>query len=250
MISLQQTLRCGRVQPMKITNLDEKLALLGEVIKKSESAVIAFSGGVDSSVVCAVSHGILGNRAVAVTAVSKTYPSGELKVAQTIAKRIGIRHLVTETDEMDNPLFLANPIDRCYHCKAELIRSLDAIRANLGFKHIFDGTNSDDHLDIRPGIRALAEYAVISPLAEAGITKEEVRRLASRYDLPNSERPANPCLASRIPFGQKITQEKLSRIAQGEDIIRSLGFRVVRVRDHGDMARVEVGQEELVKANE
>jgi len=233
---------------MEISSLDEKLALLSEIIKKSESAVIAFSGGVDSSVICAVSREILGDRAVAVTALSQTYPPGELKVAQTIARKIGIKHLVIRTQETNNPLFLANPSDRCYHCKAELIQMLEEIRAKLGFRHIFDGTNSDDYLDTRPGLRALSEYGVFSPLAEAGMTKEEVRRLALRYGLPNADKPANPCLASRIPFGQKISKSKLDRIAKAEEFIRSLGFRVVRVRDNNNLARVEVGREEVARA--
>jgi len=229
-------------------SLDEKLECLKSVISGCESAVIAFSGGVDSSLVCAVAREALGDMAVAVTAVSPTYPSGEINVAKEVAKRIGIRHLIIETDELDDPKFVSNPVDRCYLCKGELLGKLDDIRKKLGFKKIIDGTNHDDLSDFRPGFRALEEFGVVSSLALAGIGKEEVRQLAAKYGLPNSDKPANPCLASRIPFGSKITPERLKRIAKAEEFLCSLGFRVVRVRDHSDLARVEVGRSELEKA--
>ena len=158
--------------------------------------MIAFSGGVDSSLVCAVSHEILGDRAIAVTVVSQTYPPRELGVAQAVAKRIGIKHLVITTDELNNPDFLANTAERCYYCKGELLRKLDGIRRELGFRHIFDGTNLDNRSDFRPGLRAVREFEVRSPLAEAGLTKEEVRELASRCGLPNADKPASPCIAN------------------------------------------------------
>jgi uncharacterized protein len=230
--------------------LERKLQRLKATIAGCESAVAAFSGGVDSSLVCAVAHEVLGSRAVAVTAVSPTYPPEELTTAKAVAERIGIGLLVVKTEEMNNPHFLKNPPDRCYHCKRELLEKLEKIRVELGFKNILDGTNRDDLADLRPGLRALREFRVISPLAVAGLTKEEVRRLASSYGLPNAEKPASPCLASRIPFGQEITAEKLKRIARGEGFLRSLGFRVVRVRDHETLARVEVGKEELPRAKE
>ena len=228
--------------------LDGKKRHLESIILECGSAVIAFSGGVDSSVVCAVAHEVLEDRAVAVTAVSQTYPPGEIEVAQAIAKQVGIKHLVITTDELQNPKFAANPSERCYYCKGELLRKLDGVRRKLGFRCILDGTNRDDYSDFRPGIRALEEFGARSPLAEAGLSKEEVRRLAAGYGLPNADKPANPCLASRIPFGQEITPEKLGRIARGEAFIRSLGFYVVRVRDHRGLARVEVGKEELQRA--
>ncbi len=229
-------------------SIDSKLNRLRSIIEDCGSAVVAFSGGVDSSVVCAVSHEVLGDHVVAVTAVSPTYPPGELEAAQTIAGQVGIKHLVITTDELQDPKFAANPTERCYYCKRELLRKLDEVRKELGFGCIFDGTNHDDHSDFRPGIRALEEVGARSPLAESGLTKREVRELAAGYGLPNADKPANPCLASRIPFGQEITPEKLERIARGEDFIRSLGFRVVRVRDYGMMARVEVGKGELPRA--
>ncbi|MEM4188201.1 MAG: ATP-dependent sacrificial sulfur transferase LarE [Candidatus Hadarchaeum sp.] len=229
---------------------ESKIQRLKSYIATSESAVIAFSGGVDSSLVCAVSQELLKDQAVAVTAISPTYPPGELESARSVANLIGIRLMVIKTNELKNPEFRRNPPERCYHCKRDLLGKLEKIRKKLGFKHIFDGTNSDDHRDYRPGLRALREFGVISPLAEAGLTKKEVRKLALRYGLPNAEKPASPCLASRIPFGQEITAEKLKRIARGEEFLRSLGFRVVRVRDRGDWARVEVGKEELDRAKE
>jgi uncharacterized protein len=229
-------------------SLDEKLGRLKSIISGCESAVIAFSGGVDSSLVCAVAHEILGDRAAAVTAVSPTYPPGEIKLAREVAKRVGIKHLVIETNELDDPKFVSNPVDRCYFCKVELLGKLDETRRKLGFEKILDGTNYDDLSDFRPGSRALREFGIVSPLALAGLGKEEVRRLAAEYGLPNADKPANPCLASRIPFGDKITPERLKRIARAEGSLHSLGFRFVRVRDHDDLARVEVAKSELERA--
>ena len=231
-------------------SLDAKLQRLRSVIEDRGSAVIAFSGGVDSSVVCSVAREVLGEKAVAVTAVSPTYPEEELELARKIAKRIGIKHLVITTNEIENPNFTSNPPDRCYHCKGELLSKLDEIRNRLGFQSILDGTNRDDMFDYRPGLRAAAEFGVVSPLALSEMGKEDVRLAAMAFGLPNAEKPANPCLASRIPYGQEITLEKLDRISKAERYLRSLGFRILRVRDHGDLARVEVGLDELPRALE
>lgn len=231
-------------------SLAAKHQQLNEIIVKCESAVIAFSGGVDSSVVCAIAHEVLGGRAIAVTAISQVYPPGEFEVAKRTVEQIGIRHLIINTDELADPDFVANPPGRCYYCKRDLLQKLDGVRRRSGFKCIFDGTNRDDYSDFRPGIRALKEFGARSPLAEAGLTKEEVRKLAAEYGLPNADKPANPCLASRIPFGQEITPEKLERIAKGEEFLRSFGFRVVRVRDQGTRAKVEVGEDEVPRARE
>ena len=227
--------------------VDEKLSRMKSVIGGCGSAVIAFSGGVDSSVVCAVAREVLGDNVVAVTAVSPTYPPREIEVAKKVAERIGIRHIIITTNEFKDENFTKNPAERCYYCKSELLRKLDGVRKKLRFEKIFDGTNSDDFLDFRPGLRAVKEFDVLSPLALAGMTKKDVRELAVRLGLPNADKPANPCLASRIPFGQKITRRKLQRIARSEEFLHSLGFRVVRVRDHGDLAKVEVGKDELKK---
>lgn len=226
----------------------KKMEQLKSIIAGCKSAVVAFSGGVDSSLVCAVAHKVLGERAIAVTAVSSTYPPGEIDVAKEVANRIGIKHMIIQTDELDDPRFIANPIDRCYLCKDELLGKLDDIRKKFRLKNILDGTNHDDLSDFRPGFRALEEFGVISPLALAGIDKNEVRKLAAKYDLTNFDKPANPCLASRIPFGCAITSESLERIAKAEKFIQSLGFRIVRVRDHGDLASIEVAKSELEKA--
>ncbi|MDI6819752.1 MAG: ATP-dependent sacrificial sulfur transferase LarE [Candidatus Hodarchaeaceae archaeon] len=231
-------------------SIQEKLERLKSIIEGCESAVIAFSGGVDSALVCAVAHEVLGERAVAVTAVSPTYPPGEIEVAREVAERVGIDHVIISTDELNDPNFVANPLERCYFCKGELLRKLDEVREKLGFKKVLDGTNYDDLSDFRPGIRAVEEFKAISPLALAGLTKQEVRALALEYNLPNADKPANPCLASRIPFGCTIVPEKLERIAKGEGLLRSLGFEIVRVRDHGDLASVEVGRDELTRALE
>ncbi len=229
-------------------SLDEKIQRLKSAVKDCESAVVAFSGGVDSSLLCAVAREVLGDRAVAVTAVSPTYPPGEIDVAKEVAKKIGIEHLIITTNELDDPKFVSNPVERCYFCKSELLKKLDEVREELGFKKILDGTNYDDLSDFRPGRRAIEEFGVVSPLALAGLSKEEVRHLAADYGLPNSDKPANPCLASRIPFGSRITPERLERISKAEGFMRSLGFRVVRVRDHGDLAMVEVAKSEVGKA--
>ena len=228
----------------------EKLHHLKLVVKSCESAVVAFSGGVDSSVVCAVAREVLGDKAVAVTATSPTYPREELELARKTAKQIGIKQVVINTNELDDPNFVGNPPDRCYYCKSELFGKLDGFRRELGFKCILDGTNCDDMLDHRPGIRAAAELGVINPLAVAGMSKTDVRRTAVAYGLPNADKPANPCLASRIPHGHEITPEKLERIAKAEEFLRSLGFRVLRARDHKDSVRVEVGRDELPRAFE
>jgi uncharacterized protein len=218
------------------------------IIAGCESAVIPFSGGVDSSLVCAAAHEVLGQLVIAVTAVSHTYPPGEIDVAKEVANKIGIKHMIIQTDEIHDSRFTANPIDRCYICKGELLKKLDGVRKKFGFKNILDGTNYDDLSDFRPGFRALEEFGVMSPLALAGINKTEVRKLAEEYDLPNFDKPANPCLASRIPFGCRITREKLERIAKAEKFVQSLDFEVVRVRDHGDLASIEVAKSDLEKA--
>lgn len=231
-------------------SFDEKLQHLRSVVKSCGSAVIAFSGGVDSSVVCAVAREVLGDKVVAVTAISPTYPQEELELARKIAEQIGMKQIIINTNELDDPNFVVNSPDRCYYCKSELLGKLDEIRRGMGFKCILDGTNCDDMLDHRPGLRAVAELGVINPLALAGMNKGDVRRAAAAYGLSNAEKPANPCLASRIPYGHEITAEKLDRIAKAEEFLRSLGFRVLRARDHGDLARVEIGKDELPRAFE
>jgi uncharacterized protein len=210
--------------------------------KGKDGVVIAFSGGVDSSTLAAICHEILGGKAVAVTAVSPVYPQEEVEEAKKIAKEIGIKHILLETNED----FVRNPENRCYYCKRELLESLKSLAENLGFKAVFEGTNYSDLNGHRPGFKAVKEMEnVYSPWAENGFTKEEIRTIARRIGLSVSDKPPLACLASRIPFGEKITLEKLNRIGKAENIIRKITrARQLRVRDHNGLARIEVGRDE------
>ena len=212
------------------------------------SAIVAFSGGVDSSLLLAAANDALGDRALAVTACSPTYPSHERDLAVAVARLLGARHQIIESHEMDERAFQANPPNRCYYCKRELFRELSAIASREGASVIVDGTNHDDRLDIRPGREAAKEFGVRSPLAELGFGKDMIRRMARERGLPNWEAPACACLASRIPYGEEITASRLERIARSEAAIRDLGFRTVRVRDHGDLARIELAGHEIARA--
>lgn len=206
---------------------------------------MAFSGGVDSSLVAAAAKMALGDRALAVTADSKTLPLGELEEARKVAEAIGIRHKVIKVDELENPRFAANPPDRCYHCKKELLTHLKEIATQEGFEAVVEGTNAEDLRGHRPGALALREEEVISPLAEAGLGKAEIRALASALNLPTAHKPSGACLSSRFPYGEKITLERLERVAAAEETIKRLvEVGQLRVRDHGDVARIEVSPEE------
>ncbi|MFM7843512.1 MAG: ATP-dependent sacrificial sulfur transferase LarE [Planctomycetota bacterium] len=211
-----------------------------------ESCVVAFSGGVDSAVVAQAAQLALGSRALAVTGVSHSLAAGELELATDIARQIGIRHEVLETAEFARPEYVRNQPDRCYHCKTELYSQLAQRLATWGVSWVVNGANRDDLGDYRPGMRAGQEHAVRSPLAELGITKAEVRALAAHWQLPVWDKPATPCLSSRVAYGEEVTPERLARIDQAERYLRELGFREVRVRYHrGDLARVEVGASEI-----
>lgn len=212
------------------------------------SAAIAFSGGVDSSLLLAAAHDALGPRALGVTARSPTYPAHELEQAVAIARLIGARHQLIDSHEMDDADYSANPPNRCYYCKRELFRTLKAVAAREGLAVILDGSNHDDRLDLRPGREAARKMGVRSPLAELSVGKDLIRRMARERGLPNWDDPACACLASRIPYGQAITASRLQRLGAAEVGIRALGFRVVRVRDHGDLARVELARDELDRA--
>lgn len=212
----------------------------------AKGAIVALSGGVDSAVVAAAAKAAVGGRAVAVTADYKTLSSEELSTARRIAAEIGISHDIIEYDELSNSEFVKNDSMRCYHCRTELGRHLLQEAKRLGIDLILDGTHADDLGDYRPGIIAMREAGVKSPLAELGITKEQVRAIAHGLQLSVHDKPSNSCLASRIPTGMEVTLDKLRRIESSEEIVKSLfGVSQVRVRDHGDVARVEVERSEL-----
>lgn len=233
----------------------EKEKKLKEIMKDYDSAVVSFSGGVDSFLVASVASEVLGDETVAVTARSPIYPPWDAEDAEKVSEETGIRHIFLDSQEFEDENFLENPPDRCYYCKKGLLENLDEIRKRLGYEKILDGTNSSDFGDYRPGLRALREFGdvVQSPLAEAKLNKNDVRKIAKKRGLPIGDKPSSPCLASRIPFGESITPEKIERIEKAEKYLRSLGFRVVRVRDHGGIARLEVNREripELLKHGE
>lgn len=213
--------------------------------RNEKSVIIALSGGVDSSVVAAAAFASLGKSALAVTTNSSTFTDSELTDAKTLVKLIGIRHLVVEYDDLDNQDFINNSPQRCYFCREDLVRVLTKVGTDESISVIVDGTNSDDLNDHRPGMLALRKGGVRSPLVECGIGKADVRTIARALGLPNADKPSNACLASRFPYGQIITRDKMNRVAQAEDIVKKIaGTKQVRVRDHGDIARIEVGRDE------
>lgn len=229
-------------------DLHEKYEKLRRFIEEKgrKGVVIALSGGVDSSTLAAICHDVLGERAVAVTAKSPTYPPEEMDEAQRTAEEIGIKHYIVETDELSNEDFVRNPENRCYYCKKELLDCLQDFAHRLEFKAIFEGTNFSDLGGHRPGFKAIIEREnVFSPWAENEFTKEEIRALAQKLRLSVHDKPALACLASRIPFGERITKERLNRIGRAEQLIRKLGgVQQLRVRDHNGLARIEVGKNE------
>jgi pyridinium-3,5-biscarboxylic acid mononucleotide sulfurtransferase len=223
--------------------LSGKLEKMTDSLREMGAAVVAFSGGVDSALVLKVAYDSLGVHAIGVTAISPTFPAVELDVSRRLAAEIGARHIILETDQLQMDEFVRNDADRCYHCKTDLYRALGQLRRDLAIDTILDGTNIDDLGDDRPGIRAAREWGVRSPLLEAGVTKPEVRALAKDLGLSNWDKPAAACLSSRIPRGTLITRDNLSRVERAEAVLFSEGFRQFRVRDHGDVARVELDDE-------
>jgi uncharacterized protein (TIGR00268 family) len=211
--------------------------------------LVAFSGGVDSAVVAAIAHDALSEDAVACTAKSETLPAAELDDATRVADEIGIRHEITSFSELDDPNFVANDGDRCYHCRSMRLGEMFDTARDLGIDVVCDGTNADDPGEgHRPGLRAVEELDAYSPLLEHGLTKGEVRAVADHYDLSVADKPSMACLSSRIPTGLDVTEERLTRVEQAETLLRTWGFEQFRVRDHDGLARIEVGEEELERA--
>lgn len=223
----------------------EKLEQLKALFGEMEQALIAYSGGVDSTLVAKIAYDVLGDRALAVTAVSPSLLPEELEDAKIQAAIIGIPHKIVETHEMENPNYTSNPVNRCYFCKSELHDTLKPIARELGYPYVVDGVNADDLHDYRPGIQAAKERGARSPLAEVGVSKAEVRQLSQQLGLPWWDKPAQPCLSSRFPYGEEITIAKLQRVGRAEIYLRKLGVKNLRVRSEGDTARIELPPEQI-----
>jgi uncharacterized protein len=228
---------------------EERLRELEGIVAPYGSALVAFSGGVDSSLALAIAARALPKKKVlAVTSNNETYLPSELDLARDFAASLGVEHLVVNTRELDDPNYASNPTNRCYFCKSTLYSDLAKLAAERGYACVVDGANKDDEGDYRPGRKAAKELGVVSPLSVAGVGKSEVRELARHLGLPSWDKPALACLSSRFPYGQEITPEKLSQVARAEEFLRREGFRQVRVRHHGEIARLEVGPQEMERA--
>jgi len=228
--------------------LENKEQRLGERLSAVPSVVVAYSGGVDSAYLAYAVHRVLGDRMLAVTALSASYSARDRREAEKVVAQLSFRHEFIETDELANPAYRANTPERCYFCKDELFDQLDLLARRRGFAAVAYGINADDQGDWRPGQRAAREHRVLTPLLDVGMTKGDIRELARRAHLPVWDRPASACLSSRIAYGIEVTPERLAIVEKGEEALRALGFRQFRVRYHEDLARIEIAQDELPRA--
>lgn len=223
----------------------QKLEKLKQIFTEMDRALIAYSGGIDSTLVAKVAYDVLCDRALAVTAESPSLLPEDLEDAKIQAAEIGITHQIVQTHEIENPNYSSNPVNRCYFCKSELHDTLKPLAQSLGYPYVVDGVNADDLKDYRPGIQAAKERGARSPLAEVGITKAEVREISQHLGLPWWDKPAQPCLSSRFPYGEEITVAKLQRVGRSELYLRKLGWRNLRVRSEGDTAKIELPPEQI-----
>jgi pyridinium-3,5-biscarboxylic acid mononucleotide sulfurtransferase len=226
-------------------NLATKEERLREIFRELDSVIVAYSGGVDSSYVAYVANAELGPRAVCITGQSASLPEYQRAEIDEVVKKFGFQHEIIQTEELENPGYRANNPDRCFFCKDELYTKLESVAHARGIKSIVDGSTVDDLGDYRPGRRAASQHAVRSPLIEAGLSKSEVRELSRRVELPTWDKPASPCLSSRIAYGTTVTIERLSKVDRGEEILREFGFREFRVRHHDQLVRIEIAPAEM-----
>jgi uncharacterized protein len=229
-------------------SLRAKESALIALLAEAGRVMVAFSGGVDSSYLAWAAHRALGTDALAVTAVSPSYPESHRIVAEEVVTRFGLAHRFVDTHEMERAEYRANASDRCYHCKSELFDTMDQLSEELGFKHTSYGVNTDDTSDFRPGHRAADEHGVLSPFLDVKLSKQEIRDLSRAAGLPTADLPASACLSSRLPYGTEVTVERLGQVERGEQALRDLGFKQLRLRHHGELARVEIDPAELPRA--